>query len=336
MIKSIILILVVVFSVIFAGLFAGAETGIYQLSRLRLRLGIEKKRLSFIILGKSLRDSSALLISMLIGTNLAYYLTTSIVTFLLLSKLQAEHTAELFATLITAPLLFVFSELIPKNIFFYRSDILMPCVAPILFSFKTLLTWCGMVPVLKFVSRIFARLTGSPRPSETAITAVRQSHIRTVLRETREEGFLSPVQTDIMNRLASISHLSVKSVMTPIGKARTVDSNSDNSTLLRKLKKSAFTRLPVYEHHPANIVGFINIYDCLSSPGQFTDLHDFIKPIRRFDADTVVTEAINIMQSENQKIVLITRVGHAGRERPIGIVTMKDLVEELLGELADW
>jgi CBS domain containing-hemolysin-like protein len=336
MIKSIILILVIVFSVIFAGLFAGAETGIYQLSRLRLRLGIEKKRLSFIILGKSLRDSSALLISMLIGTNLAYYLTTSIVTFLLLSKLQAEHTAELFATLITAPLLFVFSELIPKNIFFYRSDILMPCVAPILFSFKTLLTWCGMVPVLKFVSRIFARLTGSPRPSETAITAVRQSHIRTVLRETREEGFLSPVQTDIMNRLASISHLSVKSVMTPIGKARTVDSNSDNSTLLRKLKKSAFTRLPVYEHHPANIVGFINIYDCLSSPGQFTDLHDFIKPIRRFDADTVVTEAINIMQSENQKIVLITRVGHAGRERPIGIVTMKDLVEELLGELADW
>jgi putative hemolysin len=336
MIKSIILILVIVFSVIFAGLFAGAETGIYRLSRLRLRLGIEKKRLSFIILGKSLRDSSALLISMLIGTNLAYYLTTSIVTFLLLSKLQAEHTAELFATLITAPLLFVFSELIPKNIFFYRSDILMPCVAPILFLFKTLLTWCGMVPVLKFVSRIFAQLTGSPRPSETAITAVRQSHIRTVLRETREEGFLSPVQTDIMNRLASISHLSVKSVMTPIGKAQTVDSNSDNSTLLRKLKKSAFTRLPVYEHHPANIVGFLNIYDCLSSPEQFTDLHDFIKPIRRFDADTVVTEAINIMQSENQKIVLITRVGHAGRERPIGIVTMKDLVEELLGELANW
>jgi len=336
MTNKIILIVIAVFMVILSGLFAGAETGIYQLSRLRLRLGIEKKRLSFVLLGKAMRDSSGLLLSMLVGNNLTHYIVTSIVTFLLLSKLEVAHTAELFATLITAPLLFVFSELIPKNIFFYRSDTLMPCVAPILFSFKTLLTWCGMVPVLKFVSRIFARLTGSPRPSETAITAVRQSHIRTVLKETREEGFLSPMQTDIMNRLASISHLSIKSVMTPINKAQTVDTNSDNSTLLKKLKKSAFTRLPVYEHHPANIVGFINIYDCLSSPEQFTDLHDFIKPIRRFDADTVVTEAINIMQSENQKIVLITRVGHGGRERPIGIVTMKDLVEELLGELADW
>jgi CBS domain containing-hemolysin-like protein len=288
------------------------------------------------MLGRAMDDSTGLLLSILIGNNLTHYLVTSIVTIFLLSKLGAEHTAELFATLITAPILFVFAELLPKNIFFYRADFLMPCVAPILFSFKTLLTWCGMVPVLKFVSRIFARLIGSPRPSETAITAVRQSHIRTVLRETREEGFLSPVQTDIMNRLASISHLSVKSVMTPIGKAQTVDSNFDNSTLLRKLKKSAFTRLPVYEHHPANIVGFINIYDCLSSPEQFTDLPDFIKPIRKLGADTVVAEAINIMQSENQKIVLITRVGHAGRERPIGIVTMKDLVEELLGELADW
>ena len=336
MVSSIFLILVVVFIIILSGLFAGAETGIYQLSRLRLRLGIEKKRLSFVMLGRAMDDSTGLLLSILIGNNLTHYLVTSIVTYILLSKVDGAYTAELSATLLTAPTLFVFAELIPKNIFFYRSDILMPCVAPILFSFKTLLTWCGMVPVLKFVSRIFARLTGSPRPSETAITAVRQSHIRTVLRETREEGFLSPVQTDIMNRLASISHLSVKSVMTPIGKAQTVDSNSDNSTLLRKLKKSAFTRLPVYEHHPANIVGFINIYDCLSSPERFTNLHNFIKPIRRFDADTVVTEAINIMQSENQKIVLITRVGHAGRERPIGIVTMKDLVEELLGELADW
>ena len=336
MINSVLLTLLIFFAVILAGLFAGAETGIYQLSRLRLRLGIGKKQFSFVILGKIMDDSGALLISIVIGTNLAYYITTSVVTLLLLGKLENEHTVELFATLLTAPVLFVFSELIPKNIFFYRADLLMPYIAPVLFVFKKLATWCGLVPLLKTLSRIFAQLTGSLPPFKTPITTARQSHIRAILRDTREEGILSSVQTDIINRLASISNLSIKSVMTPISKTQTVAINSDNHILLNKLTKSAFTRLPVYQTVPANIVGFINIYDCLNSAEQFTDLRSFIKPIRKIPADTIVSDAMNIMQSENQKIVLAVRTGHGGRERTIGIVTMKDLVEELLGELSEW
>jgi len=69
---------------------------------------------------------------------------------------------------------------------------------------------------------------------------------------------------------------------------------------------------------------------------EFTDLRNFTKPIRRLPADITVSDAISIMQKENQKIVLVTRVSHVGREKPVGIVTMKDLVEELLGELAEW
>jgi len=336
MTNKIVLIVIAVFTVILSSLFAGAETGIYQLSRLRLRLGIEKRRLSSAILGKAMRDSSGLLLSMLVGNNLTHYIVTSIVTFLLLSKLEVAHTAELFATLITAPILFIFAELIPKNIFFYRADSIMPRVGPLLLAFHKLFTWCGIVPLLKFVSRNFARMTGLPALSKTAMAAVRQPHIKAIFQATQEESFLSPVQTDIINRLANISYLGIKSVMTPINKVRMVELNSDRPALLDKLKKYTFTRLPVYERSPANIVGFINIYDCLSPPEQFGDLHNFIKPIRKLGADTIVTEAIKVMQSENRKIVLVMRSGHAGRDSPIGIVTMKDLVEELLGELTEW
>lgn len=336
MVNSIVLILAVVLFVILAGLFAGAETGIYQLSRLRLRLGIEKKRLSSVILGKSLRDSTALLLSMLIGDNLAHYLATSIVTFLLLSKVEVEHAAELLATIIIAPTLFVFSELIPKNIFFYRSDTLMPLFAPVLFVFHKLFTFSGIVPLLKGISSVIAKLAGLPTPVKMATTAVRSSHIRTILRDTQEEDILSPVQTDMINRLAGIFHLSISSVMTPINKVQMADAKSDKTELLQKLKRCPFTRLPVVDDGAANIIGFINIFDCLSSAQEFTDLHNFMKPIRKLPGYTIVTEAIDIMRSENQKIVLVTRVGHAGREKPIGIVTMKDLVEELLGELRQW
>jgi len=73
MTNKIVLIVIAVLIVILAGLFSGAETGMYRLSRLRLRLGIEKRRLPFIILGKIMRDSGGLLLSMLVGTNLAHY-----------------------------------------------------------------------------------------------------------------------------------------------------------------------------------------------------------------------------------------------------------------------
>jgi putative hemolysin len=336
MVNNIILISTVVFFVILAGFLAGSETGMYQLSRLRLRLGVEKKRLPFIILNRCLSDSTGLLLSMLIGTNLAHYIATSIVTSMFLGTVGSEHTAELFATLLTVPILFIFSELIPKNMFFYRADLLMPYFSPILYSFHTILRWCGIVPLLKLISGLFARLMGLAAVSRTVIASAQRHKVQAILHDTHEEGFLSPVQSEIVNRLIGISHVHLSSVMIPIHNVETVDVNSDNAALLNKLNTCAFTRLPATEGRAGNITGFISIYEALNSSEKFADLRGLIKPIRKLEADMSVIDATNIMQKENHKIVLVTRAGRLGGEKPVGIVTMKDLVEELLGELAEW
>jgi CBS domain containing-hemolysin-like protein len=336
MMNSLILILVAVLLVVLAGLFAGAETGMYQLSRLRLRLGIQKKKLPFVILGKAMHDSPGLLLSMLIGTNLAQYFATSVVTYLLLSRVTGEHTAALFTTLITAPTLFVFSELIPKNIFFYRADALMPFFAPVIGGIHRLLTACGIVPLLKYISGILARMAGLASYSKNLITSTQRHLVKAIIQDTRDEGILSSVQTDIVNRIVGIPAIRLSSVMTALGKVRTADVDTDSASLLKVLEKTAFTRLPVFEREPTNIIGFINIYHCFAPDQDFNDLRSFLKPIRSLPSNTTVADAINIMQTENQKIVLVTRAAHLGRERPIGIVTMKDLVEELLGELTEW
>jgi len=336
MVNNIFLISAVAFFVVLAGFFAGSETGMYQLSRLRLRLGIEKKRLPFIVLGRCLSDGPGLLLTMLIGTNLAHYLTTSIVTSMFLGTVDTEHTAELFATVLTVPILFVFAELIPKNTFFYRADLLMPYLSPLLYSFHKLLSWCGVVPVLRLISGSFARLMGLAASSRTFIVSAQRHKVQAILQDTHEEGFLSPVQSEIVNRLVGISHVHIDSVMIPMHDVRTVDVDSDDSVLLNKLNKCAFTRLPVTEGRGDNVIGFVSIYEVLNSSEKFSDLRDLTKPIRKLDADMTVIDAMNIMQKENHKIVLVMRVGHFGRQRPVGIVTMKDLVEELLGELAEW
>ena len=330
MIISAIYILIIALMMVASAIFAGSETGIYQLSRIRLRLGVESKRLSFVMLGRIMRDSPALLISILIGNNLTYYFITSIVTLLLLDRVADEHTVELLATALITPVLFVFSELIPKNIFYYRADKLMPRVAGFLYIFKKLFTIVGLIPLLKFISDLFAKFT----PAKRTPKAVMTSHIKVILHETREEGFLSTTQADLISRLATISHLDLNSVMIPLGKVQMADVNSDRSQLLKILEKSPFTRLPVYKINRTDIVGFIDIYDCLAQQ-QFDDLNTLVKPLRSLPADTTVSHAINFMQSENQKIILVTRGAHH-RQRPVGIVTMKDLAEELLGELTEW
>ncbi len=319
-----------------AGFFAGAETGLYRLSRLRLRLGIEKRKFSSIMLAGAIHDSPGLLLSLLVGTNLAEYFAASIVTALFLSNVGTEHTAEFFATLVTAPTAFVFSELIPKNLFYYRADLLMPYCGPPLLAFHRLFTFCGVVPLLRLISRFFARLAGSHVPSRTLISAAQRHHVRVILADVREEGILSPVQANMIDRLVNISNVRIRSVMTPVGKTLMVNVKSDNQMLLSKLSQSVFTRLLVYEDRLANVTGFVNIYDTLASPGAFSSLRQFVKPILKLDADTAVIDAINSLRDENQKIALVVRAGHTGRQRPIGIVTMKDLVEELFGELGEW
>ncbi len=336
MINSFILIFVFVLFVALAGLFAGAETGMYQLSRLRLRLGVEKKIFSYVLLSKALRDGQATLQSMLIGTNLTYYFGTSFLTYFFLNRLQNEQASELLVTLVATPIFFVFSELIPKNVFFYSADKLMPNVALVIFIFHKFFTWCGIVPVLKKLSHFVAQSIHSSVLQRPTVAAAQRRYIEAIIHDTKEEGFLSPTQTDIINRLVSIPNIRIRTVMTPVSRVQMVDINSDRQDLLKKLRKSVFARLPVYQARTTNIVGFINIYDCLHSEQNFTDLHQFVKPIKKLSAEVTVLDALNIMRTENQKIVLITRTSHLAMEKPLGIMTMKDLVEELLGELVEW
>jgi magnesium and cobalt exporter, CNNM family len=330
------LVLLAVLMILLGALFSGAETGVYRLSRLRLRLAVEKKQWLFVMLGKVMHDSSGLLISLLIGTNLSSYLATSLITRMFLDVVESERAAEVLTTLVTVPILFVFSELIPKNAFFYRADRLTSLAAPLLLVSHRAFTWCGAVPLLRLISQAFTHLIGSPVSSRTVMTSTQSHHVRAILRETHEEGILSPIQSDIVDRIVNIPGLRLNSVMIPLTQVQSVNIRSDRATLLNTLRGHALTRLLVWQDTPANIVGFINIYDVLATDQGFDSLEPFLTPIRQLDTSTPVIDAIDIMRREDLKIVLVMRTRRGSHDDPTGIVTMKDLVEELLGELAEW
>ena len=329
-------ILIVAVASILTGLFAGAETGMYQLSRIRLRLAVQNRRPLAIILARTLEDSPGLLVSTLIGTNIAVHLATSTVTLQLMNSAQTAHAAEWMATIITTPILFVFSELIPKSLFLFRADFLMPIVSPVLFGVYKVLRWCGAIYVFQVVSRFFARLTGAPTPSKKAEESRHRHEIAAILKDTQDEGFLTGIQTGIMNRLVTASVIPVKAVMTRFNHVEKVEVNCNRERLREMLKRHNFTRVLVYRDIPQEIIGFANVYEAMVSDTSFDSLEPFIKKLETIDVDTPVIDAINRMQSERIKILLVSRTGHNTPNQPVGIVTMKDLAEELLGELAVW
>jgi putative hemolysin len=334
MTNNIIYLLVFVGCVLLAGIFAGAETGAYQLSRLRLRLGVERKKFSYLVLTKSLRDGSGLLISLLLGTNLSQFIATSGMTYLILGTVEAERNAGLFTALICSPIFFVFSELIPKNLFYYRADNLMPAVSPVVYAFDKAARLCGITPVLKRLSQVHRHRGHTASALGGTSLSTSRGYFETILMETHEEGMLSSTQAEMARRLGRISEMPVRMVMTPLAKVREVEVSSSKADLLEVCRRYTFTRYPVYDGWATNVIGLINIYDCLTSEKGFTGLYDMTKPIRRMSSGTTVMDAIDIMQKEKEKMILVTRGEQA--QRPVGIVTMKDLVEELLGELAEW
>ncbi len=147
---------------------------------------------------------------------------------------------------------------------------------------------------------------------------------------------MTGVQTGIMNRLVIASTTPVEAVMTRVKQAEKVEVQCTREDLRALLEGHSFTRILVYRDRPEQILGFVNVYQVMLSQTPFTSLEPFIKPLETIDEDMPVCETIERMQTGKLKILLVTRTQAPDSTVPVGIVTMKDLAEELLGELAVW
>ena len=325
-------ILLLIILIAFSAFFAGSETGVYRLSRFRLRLAIEQKSPFASLLGKVVSDSHALVFSILAGNNIANYSVTYLATIILLD-IGIKGSAGFYATLIITPTLFIFGEVVPKNIYYRHANTLMLHFAPVLWFFDKLFKYSGIIFLLKSFSRLFTAVLRIDADPSEAMQSFGKSRIAQLLRETQEEGILSRIQVELMNRLVKIPSIAVDSVMTPARKVQMLDVNSTDADLLEKLADCPFTRLPVYDGDISNVTGYVNIYRTLAADESFTDLNEFVKPIKTIPAGMKIIEAINLLKRENCKIVMVKKIG---KDAPVGIITMKDLAEEITGELQQW
>jgi putative hemolysin len=324
------LIIGALFALGLSAFFSGTETGTYCLNRVRLNVRSGQNDVRARRLMALLERPQDLVITTLLGTNVADYLATVFVTALLLHFAISQRFSEVYATAIVTPLILVFGGVIPKDWFQRESDRLMyPLASPLTWCWR-LARWTGLLWVLGMLTHHLIRRI-DPQHVGTEEDLLPRTRIRRLLSEAAASRGLSAFQRDTLERVLHISQVRVANVMVPRQRAAIVPVDIPRGELLRIARMAHFSRLPVYRDDRRRIVGIVNVYHVLTDDEE-RPIADHVQPATFVQATETVPAALLKMQQARQVMAIVT--DPAGN--CLGLFTMKDLVEEIVGELAAW
>ena len=327
---TVLLLLGLLVSVGLSGYFSGSETGVYCLNHVRLRVASERGDLRARRLERMMRRPEDLVIATLLGTNIADYLATAFVTALFMGAAVSEHLVEIYATMVVTPLIFVFGGLVPKDWFRREANVLMMHLGSVTTMWLRFTRATGLVWLLRRVTKALVRWLD---PGETAAGVELLPRARTLalLREGAARGGLTHLQRDLMERVLKLSDVRCGDVMIPRTRSAIVSEDIKREDFLRIARMAHFSRLPVYRGHQRHIVGVVNVYDVLTDRDS-RPVAAHVRPPLTLPTQMRVPAALLRMQRAREAMaIVVDAAGHC-----VGVLTLKDLVEEIVGELEVW
>ena len=150
-----------------------------------------------------------------------------------------------------------------------------------------------------------------------------------LLMESTEEGVLTPYQNVIAENILSLRDLRVRSVMIPLSRVAAVEEEAGKERVLELVRRYNFSRFPVYREQKWRVVGVINVLDAL---GEEFSVRGSVRDAPVLSPWDTVASALHELRVAKQPMGIVSD----GTGRAVGLVTMKDLVEEIVGELAEW
>lgn len=309
-----------------SAMFSGMEIGLYTLNRVRVTVLAGRGDARARRLRGLLQRSNRTLSTILIGNNIANYLGSfglaAILDHFALSPVQAIA----LNAGVLIPLLFVFGETLPKDLFRTHTDHWSYHTSGFLLACNRLFTFTGLAPLVEVFGHLVGRLFGAA--SDVRTTA--RQRISQLIKEGVGAGVLTETQTTIADRALALRDQAVRTVMVPWSRVAHLSADADTKLREEIIRRRHHTRLPVIAAG-GKVVGVVSIIDALLHPEQST--RDLAEPVTEFRPDSKVHEALRTLRLKRQTMAVITepRTGN-----PVGLVTLKDLVEPLTGELPEW
>ncbi len=315
----------------FAGsaLYSGLETGAYSLNRIRLHVLMHRGDRAANTLHHLISHPTALLTTLLIGNNITNYIGTASMGVILESRGLGDWEVILLNALIVTPILFVVGETLPKDLFAAYSDRLMYRLTPVLVFSGRLFTYTGLTPTIGLFSGILMKAIGRD-PRVGAFHPRRQ--VGLMVREGVGYGLLSQEQSAIVDRVLDLAGRTVQEEMTDWQSVEKIRLHDSPAMIRRLAQRTTHAHVPVLDRNGA-VTGILRLNDALAYTAESCPpIGEMMKPAQTVTQSFSVREALSRLQRHIVGLAVVTGT----RGEPVGIVTVKDLIEPITGDLSQW
>lgn len=321
-------LLVIAICVVGEGFFSGSEIALISVDKIKLRHMAQEGSRGAEQAQDMLHHPERFLGTTLVGTNVSVVLGSVLMTRVLAEiPWFAERNIEVYVALILTPIGLVFGEIVPKSIFQQYANAIVPVIAPILH-----LALKGFYPLVFLVSAITNRLL--------ALLGVERKQRQQTL--TREElkflihsdthGSLGDQQRqEIMKRVFEFGDTTVREAMVPLVDVVALKKGTTIADAISKIQACGFSRIPIFEDRIDRIIGVIHAFDLFRATPDDVIIDGFIRKAYYIPEIMQLDDLLREMQRHGTQIAVV--VDEYGGS--LGIVTLEDSLEEIVGEIED-
>lgn len=314
-----------------SAIFSGSETALFSLSRIDLQKMRQSRDKRSEQIHAMLDEPRRLIISILCGNELVNIASAVNMTGILLLMFD-QSMIDWMNILIMVPLLLLIGEVTPKTI-----AVSFPVKFSTRISAKILPRWMIMITPLREAVRFLSdRITTKIVGEEVAQENILQSdQLRTLLEEGEETGIIDATERVLIDNVLEAAETDIARIMTPGPRIRLLNGNLPVPELIELFRQYCHPRIPVYQGHWDNVIGFLHSEDIMRTVRGGGDLEQvtldmILKPAHFVPPTKKVDEMFDYFQSHNTRAAII--LGEYGEVS--GIVTMKDVLKFIFGEIS--
>ena len=319
-------LVVLVILLALSAFFSSAETALTTVNRLRVRALVDDGDARAIVLAKVIDDPGKLLSAILIGNNIVNISASSIAT-LLATKFFGSAGAGI-ATGVMTLLVLIFGEVTPKTMASLKAEKIALSYAKTIYGIMFVFT--PLIFILDLLSGGLLRLLGvDPDKRDDSVT---EEDLRTIVEAGHEDGVLETEEHKMINNVFDFGDHQAKDIMVPRVDMCFLKLDATYEDFMKIYREEKFTRIPVYEETRDNVIGILNVKDLiLYDKNQEFHVKDFLREAYYTYEFKNTSELMMEMRKNSISIAIVLDEYGA----TAGLVTLEDLLEEIVGDIRD-